>query len=274
MAIDMGSPRDGSLRYFDAVFISPHKFIGGPGTPGVLAVRKELLTNRVPAVPGGGTVAYVSPDDHRYISDPAHREEGGTPAIIESIRAGLVFQLQQAVGFDADPGPRGRAAAPRADPTQRAPQHHHPRQPRRRAALDRLVRGPPGRALPAPQSRRRDPQRPVRHPVARRLLVRRPVRPPAARHRRRARSREFESEILRGCEGIKPGWVRVNFNYFISDATLDYIVVGDRARRRPRLGPHPRVPLRAVLGTVAPPRPVGRAAAAPGGAALRRRPDG
>src|SRR3954463_12707624 len=84
----------------DAVFLSPHKFIGGPGTPGVLVVRRELLTNRVPVVPGGGTVAYVNPLEHRYLDDPAHREEGGTPAIIESIRAGLVFQLKNAVGVD------------------------------------------------------------------------------------------------------------------------------------------------------------------------------
>lgn len=82
----------------DAIFISPHKFVGGPGTPGVLVVRRELLTNTVPDVVGGGTVAYVNPTEHRYLDDPVHREEGGTPAIIESIRAGLVFQLKQAVG--------------------------------------------------------------------------------------------------------------------------------------------------------------------------------
>src|SRR4029079_8228800 len=49
---------------------------------------------------GGGTVDYVNPYDHHYLSDPAHREEGGTPAIVESIRAGLVFGLKQAVGTD------------------------------------------------------------------------------------------------------------------------------------------------------------------------------
>src|SRR6266545_1982294 len=86
--------------YKDAIFLSPHKFIGGPGTPGVLVVRRELLRNRVPTVPGGGTVAYVNPTEHRYLDDPVGREEGGTPAIIESIRAGLVFQLKQAVGVD------------------------------------------------------------------------------------------------------------------------------------------------------------------------------
>ncbi|MDH5491596.1 MAG: aminotransferase class V-fold PLP-dependent enzyme, partial [Myxococcales bacterium] len=92
---------DGHLVYKDAIFLSPHKFIGGPGTPGVLIAKRKLLRNRVPSVPGGGTVAYVNPNEHRYISDPEQREEGGTPAILESIRAGLVFQLKEAVGFEA-----------------------------------------------------------------------------------------------------------------------------------------------------------------------------
>src|SRR5690606_32451302 len=74
------------------------KFIGGPGTPGVLVAKRRLFNNRVPATPGGGTVAYVNTEEHRYLVDPEHREEGGTPAIIESIRAGLVFQLKEAVG--------------------------------------------------------------------------------------------------------------------------------------------------------------------------------
>ena len=97
--IDMGAPSNGS-EYKDAIFISPHKMIGGPGTPGVLVVRKELLQNTVPAVPGGGTVAYVNPTDHRYVDEPEHREEGGTPAIVEAIRAGLVFKLKDAVGAE------------------------------------------------------------------------------------------------------------------------------------------------------------------------------
>ena len=86
--------------YKDAIFLSPHKFIGGPGTPGVLIVRKELLRNTVPEIVGGGTVAYVNQLEHMYLDDVEHREEGGTPAIIESIRAGLVFQLKEAVGVE------------------------------------------------------------------------------------------------------------------------------------------------------------------------------
>ena len=90
---------DGALAYKDAVFLSPHKFIGGPGTPGLLIAKRALFKNRVPAVPGGGTVMFVNPVEHRYLSNVEHREEGGTPAIVESIRAGLVFQLKEEVGW-------------------------------------------------------------------------------------------------------------------------------------------------------------------------------
>ena len=82
----------------DAVFLSPHKFLGGPGTPGVLVAKRRLFRNRVPSVPGGGTILFVSPREQSYHPDPAVREEGGTPAIVESIRAGLVFALKEAVG--------------------------------------------------------------------------------------------------------------------------------------------------------------------------------
>ena len=54
---------------FDAVFLSPHKFIGGPGTPGVLIAHRRILTNTVPDVVGGGTVAYVNQLEHRYLAD-------------------------------------------------------------------------------------------------------------------------------------------------------------------------------------------------------------
>lgn len=84
----------------DAIFLSPHKFIGGPGTPGILIVRRDLCKNTVPVEPGGGTVLWVTPTDHAYLTDVEHREEGGTPNIIGSIRAGLAFQLKQAVGVE------------------------------------------------------------------------------------------------------------------------------------------------------------------------------
>jgi selenocysteine lyase/cysteine desulfurase len=84
----------------DAVFLSPHKFIGGPGTCGLLVAKRSLFTNRVPSVPGGGTVTYVSPSSHEYDPHIEHREDGGTPAIIQAIRCGLVFQLKDMVGAE------------------------------------------------------------------------------------------------------------------------------------------------------------------------------
>ena len=212
----------------DAVFLSPHKFIGGPGTPGVLVVRRELLTNRVPVVPGGGTVAYVNPLEHRYLADPAHREEGGTPAIIESIRAGLVFQLKQAVGADASgrarstPAPRGR----RPGAATRRIEILGNLDAERLSIVSFVVRRPAATAagVPAPQLRRRRcsttcsasspaAAAPAPGPYGHRLLG-----------IDLDRSHEFEREIAHGCEGIKPGWVRVNFNYFISEAVFDYVV--------------------------------------------------
>src|SRR5262249_55123438 len=103
LPIDMNpapSIPDGQLAYKDAAFISPHKFVGGPGTPGVLVAKRALLRNQVPAVPGGGTVLDVTPTRHAYHAEPKIREEGGTPGIVESIRAGLVFALKDAVGSD------------------------------------------------------------------------------------------------------------------------------------------------------------------------------
>jgi selenocysteine lyase/cysteine desulfurase len=103
LPIDMNAAphiANGPLAYKDAVFLSPHKFAGGPGTPGVLVAKRWMMRNRVPSVPGGGTIMFVSPTGHSYHPDPATREEGGTPAIVESIRAGLAFALKEAVGSE------------------------------------------------------------------------------------------------------------------------------------------------------------------------------
>eukprot|EP01083_Nonionella_stella_P089125 248651_1 len=83
--IDM-NPRsddpDSKLYEKDAIFMSPHKFIGGVATPGVLIVKKALVCNEIPSVPGGGTVFFVSRDGHRYLGNFEEREEGGTQDIV------------------------------------------------------------------------------------------------------------------------------------------------------------------------------------------------
>ena len=213
----------------DAIFLSPHKFIGGPGTPGVLVVRRELLTNRVPVVPGGGTVAYVNPFEHLYLDDPAHREEGGTPAIVESIRAGLVFQLKAAVGVDTIRA-REDALLRRAVDAWRANRCIEilgNLDADRLSIVSFVVRRAPADGRPGGY---------LHHNFVVALLndlfgiQSRGGCSCAGPYGHRLlgidldRSHEFEREIAHGCEGIKPGWVRINFNYFISEAVLDYVV--------------------------------------------------
>ncbi|CAN8006412.1 unnamed protein product [Ixodes hexagonus] len=90
-------PRRQGLAYKDAIFISPHKFVGGPDTPGVLVAKKKLFVNAVPSGCGGGSVFFVSRTGHRYLREVEAREEGGTPSIVGAIRCGLAFQLKDAI---------------------------------------------------------------------------------------------------------------------------------------------------------------------------------
>jgi selenocysteine lyase/cysteine desulfurase len=92
---------DGHLAYKDAVAMSPHKFVGGPDTPGLLIAKRRLFGDPVPTVPGGGTILFVSTRGQAYHPAPEVREEGGTPAIVGAIRAGLAFAVKHAVGTDA-----------------------------------------------------------------------------------------------------------------------------------------------------------------------------
>lgn len=97
--IDMNPKLPGA--YKDAVFVSGHKFIGGPGASGLLVVKRHIVSkNSSPAIPGGGTVVYVTHEDHRYTANLAEREEGGTPNILGDIRLGLAFQVKEHVGAE------------------------------------------------------------------------------------------------------------------------------------------------------------------------------
>ncbi len=224
MDVAMTGPPQRPDAYRDAVFISPHKFPGGPGTPGVLVLRRDLIRNAVPTVPGGGTINYVHPGAQYYIDDPAHREEGGTPAIVESIRAGLVFQLKSAVGtavmteLEHD-FVRRAIASWRTNPyleilgdlradrlpivsfavhTQGGRRLHHNYVV---ALLSDLFgiqsrggcscAGPYGHHLLGIDD---------------------------------ARAREFARYAVDGWQGVKPGWTRVSFAFYMSETVFDYIV--------------------------------------------------
>ncbi len=97
--IDM-HPKDEDA-YLDAIFFSPHKFLGGPGTSGVLIFNKKLYKNLVPDNPGGGTVSYTNPwGEHDYFDDVETREDGGTPAFMQTIKIALCVQLKDEMGTD------------------------------------------------------------------------------------------------------------------------------------------------------------------------------
>ncbi len=221
--IEMRPNSGGDGDYKDAIFISPHKLIGGPGTPGVLVVRRDLLRNEVPVVPGGGTVQYVSPDHHSYIEDAEHREEGGTPSIIGSIRAGLAFRVKELVGVE----------------TIRSLEHGFITR-----AIDSWSENPNIEILGNPRSDRlsivsfviRHGARTLHHNFV--VAILNDLFGIQARggcscagpygHRLLGidleTSSQFEDVIATGCEVIKPGWVRVSFNYFIPEEEFAYLL--------------------------------------------------
>jgi selenocysteine lyase/cysteine desulfurase len=227
-----GDTSEAHLDHKDAVFVSPHKLVGGPGTPGLLIARRALFTNAVPSVPGGGTVAYVNATEHRYLDDVEHREEGGTPDIVGAIRAGLVFQLRSAVGVDVIRA-REEAFIARAIEAWRD-------EPdleilgnlaaERLSIVSFVIRCGPGRYL--------------HHDLVVALLndlfgiQARGGCSCAGPYGHRLlgidldRSHSFERAITGGCEGIKPGWVRINFTWFLSDAVADFLIEAVRAIAR------------------------------------------
>ena len=93
--IDM-RPADDPGGHLDAIFFSPHKFLGGPGSSGVLVFCPRLYSNRVPDNPGGGTVDWTNPwGGHKYLDSIEAREDGGTPAILQTIKAALAIRLKE-----------------------------------------------------------------------------------------------------------------------------------------------------------------------------------
>ncbi len=97
--IDM-HPADPAAK-LDAIYFSPHKFLGGPGSPGVLVFDQQLYHNRVPDQPGGGTVTWTNPwHEHRFVNDIELREDGGTPGFLQTIKAALAIQLKEAMGVE------------------------------------------------------------------------------------------------------------------------------------------------------------------------------
>ena len=99
VAINMHPEEKGA--HLDAIYFSMHKFLGGPGTPGVLVFNSERYTNKVPDQPGGGTLSYTNPwKAHEYSPDIESREDGGTPPLLQGIKAAMCIRLKEEMGIE------------------------------------------------------------------------------------------------------------------------------------------------------------------------------
>ena len=208
----------------DAVFLSPHKFPGGPGASGVLIVRNDAVRANRPTWPGGGSVSYVSPWGHDYFDSVVEREEAGTPNVIGDIRAALVFLVKAAVGTDfilqRDDQLKTRALAVwRNNPRLKLLGTDNPH---RLPIFSFMVRRPEGGY--------------VHHQLVTRMLS--DFSGVQARggcvcagpygHRllgvEREKSEQIRQEIRAGREIEKPGWTRLNLSYLMSDKTASHII--------------------------------------------------
>lgn len=99
VTMDMHPKEKGA--HLDAIYFSPHKFLGGPGTPGILIFNRHLYHNTVPDNPGGGTIVYSNPwKVHEYVADIELREDGGTPPLLQGIKAAMCIRLKEEMGAE------------------------------------------------------------------------------------------------------------------------------------------------------------------------------
>ena len=225
LPIDMNPAGDpeGAL---DAVFLSPHKFLGGPGAAGVLVFNERLYPSELaPSVGGGGTVVYVSSDGHDFVPDIEEREKAGTPGLYQTLRAALALQVKEAVGADAIHD-REHALLERAFASW--------------AEDERIeILGPLGTAerLAIVSFNVRTDGGEVLHPRFVTVLLNdlfgiqsRAGCSCAGPYGHRLLgigaevSARYRACAINGQQGMKPGWCRVGFHFALSDAEANYLI--------------------------------------------------
>ena len=225
--IDMNPPSDGGGdASIDAVFLSPHKFLGGPGSSGVLVFNERLYPRDLPpSVGGGGTVDYVSPFDQDFIRDIEEREKAGTPGVLQTLKAALALDLKRGIGVERIEA-REQALLARAMARWSA----HP-------AIELLGNPDPSRRIGIVSFNLRDPRGRYLHPKFVTVLLNdlfgiqsRAGCSCAGPYGHRLlgidspTSEIYRDWVRKGFQGIKPGWCRVGFHYAMDDAEAAYIV--------------------------------------------------
>ena len=237
--IDMNPPLDddGGDASLDAVFLSPHKFLGGPGSSGVLVFNERLYSKGLgPSVAGGGTVDYVSPHDQDFIADIEEREKAGTPGVLQTLKAALVLELKQRIGV-------ARIEAREHELLRRALRRWSAHD-----GIEVLGNPDPSRRIGIVSFNLRDARGRYLHPKFVTVLLNdlfgiqsRAGCSCAGPYGHRLlgidqpTSELYRDWVRKGFQGIKPGWCRVGFHYAMDDAEADYRHRGRRVRRRPRL---------------------------------------
>src|SRR5215472_12079355 len=220
VAIDMHPGEEEEL--IDALFLSSHKFIGGPEGSGILVANSALFRSRIPERPGGGTVDYVAAFDRLsvdYVQRIDEREEGGTPAILGDLRAGAAFLVRELVGpariLQHEMEITARASA-------RSCRHPKikllgPKDLPRLAILSFNIEGLHHDLVSALLDHLFGIQNRAgcscAGPYGHRLLG-----------IDRSRSERYRVQIANGFLGIKPGWVRLSLPYYASEEDLDFIL--------------------------------------------------
>jgi len=225
--IDMNPLRDGNGdASIDAVFLSPHKFLGGPGSSGVLVFNERLYARDLPpSVGGGGTVDYVSPIDQDFIKDIEEREKAGTPGVLQTLKAALALDLKRRIGIE-------RIETREQELLGRALARWSPH-----AGIEILGNPDPSRRIGIVSFNLRDARGRYLHPKFATVLLNdlfgiqsRAGCSCAGPYGHRLlgidqpTSELYRDWVRKGFQGIKPGWCRVGFHYAMDDAEAGFIV--------------------------------------------------
>ena len=227
-AIDMNPParNPGDDPSIDAIFISPHKFLGGPGSSGVLVFNKRIYNQDLPpSVSAGGTVDYVGPDQEDYIEDIEEREKAGTPGVLQIMKAALAFQIKDQVGVE-------QIKAREHELTQRVFDCWADNE-----MIEILGNPDPCRRVGIISFNIKDPRGSYLHPKFITVLLNdlfgiqsRAGCSCAGPYGHRLldigmeQSQQYRHAVQDGYCGLKPGWCRIGLHYVMDDTEADYVI--------------------------------------------------
>ena len=210
----------------DAIFISPHKFLGGPGSSGILIFNDRLYHHELPpSVGGGGTVDYVSPTDQDFVKDVEEREKAGTPGVLQTLKAALAFQIKRKLGSE-------HIEHREAELLQRAAARWQAN-----PGIEILGNLDMSRRIGIVSFNLKDPAGLYLHPKLATVLLNdlfgiqsRAGCSCAGPYGHRLlgidedTSEQYRDWVRKGFHGIKPGWCRVGFHFVMDDAEADYVI--------------------------------------------------